>query len=234
MAVSFENKSVEQFVREARDMAQPGYHPPVPGSFKERVQLGRLSITHDAIMDWLLANPGKGQMAKCALHFGFTRSWLSSIVWSDAFQAKLRDKKEALFSETVVPMRDQMNGVAQRALERLGEKVEVIDDPKILTDVADKMLHRLGYAPKVDHSPGTQNNTQNNFYAVSPELLAAARANAKKGDLDGTSEPALPAPEGVQAQLEHTVGETLEGSAELRHEEEEAVQEGCEVPRAEV
>lgn len=232
MAVTFENKSVEAFIAEARDLRQADAQPHAPAPFKERVQLGRLSITHEAIMDWLLANPGKGQMRKCAEYFGFTRSWLSSIIWSDAFQAKLRDKKEQIFEETVLPMRDQMNGVAQRALERLGEKVEVIDDPKVLTDVADKMLHRLGYAPKVDAAPGTQNNTQNNFYAVSPDLLAAAREKAKKGDLNGaTDRAALPAPEGVQVNAECVLGQDAGDTSCVRSSEEEATKERGEVLR---
>ena len=176
-------------------------------------------------MDWLLANPGKGQMKACADYFGFTRAWLSSIVWSDAFQAKLRDKKEKLFDETIVPLRDQMNGVAQRAVERLGEQVEVIEDPKLLVDVADKMLHRLGYAPKVDVNPGAAgvNNTQNNFYGVSPELLAQARKNAEKGAIDGITQSgdtaALPSPEGIQNDSQSNMGEITNGAAELCHKE---------------
>ncbi len=193
-----------------------------PPIFKDRVQLGRLSITHDAVMDWLLANPGKGQMRACAEYFGFTRAWLSSMIWSDAFQAKLRDKKEKLFDETVIPLRDQMNGVAQRAIERLGEKVEEVEDPKLLVDVADKMLHRLGYAPKVDVNPAATSNTQNNFYGVSPELLAQARKNAEKGNTltqSGGNQAAIPSPEGIQANATSDLGEASVGAPGLCNEE---------------
>jgi len=122
-------QSVASFIEEARAInafgggnnsapSLPALKFPEPG---DRVQLGRLSITHEAIMDWLISNPGRGQMGRCAIHFGFTRAWLSSMVHSDAFQAKLRDKQDVMFTGTVIPLRDQMNGVAQRAIERLGQ-----------------------------------------------------------------------------------------------------------------
>lgn len=190
---------------------------------RDRVQLGRLSITHEAVMDWLLVNPGKGQMKLCAEYFGFSRAWLSSMLHSDAFQAKLRDKQEMAYVENIIPIRDQINGVAQLALEKLGEKIEDTEDGKFLLDTADKMLHKLGYAPKVDHNPsaGNTNNTQNNFYGVNPELLAQARENSKKGTLlNGDTTSALPAPEGIQDNETSDVGEIAEGSSDIRDEEE--------------
>lgn len=231
--------SIENYLREARELAGKEPAPPAKEfpllaektgtnevkAVSSRPQLARLSITHDAIMDWLLANPGKGQMGACAAHFGFTQAWLSSMVWSDAFQAKLADRKEELFNLNVVPIRDQMNGVVQRTLDRLGEKVEVVQDPKVLVDVADKLLHRLGYAPKVDQNPGVQNNTQNNFYAVSPELLAAAREKAKKGDLPN-GQNALPAPVGLQNQSGDTMGEIDASSSAIPGEQETYEEEG--------
>lgn len=208
----FKVQSVEEFLREASEHSE-GHEEAVTLPV-ERYQLSRLTITHDAILDWLIANPGKGAMSKCANYFGYTQAWLSSIVWSDAFQAKLRDKKEILFTETLVPLREQVAGVATRALERLGEKVEVIEDPKVLVDVADKMLHRLGYAPKADTAPtGTVNNTQNNFYEVTPELLAEARNSSKKG-VDYAVD-ALPAPQGVQTVGEDNLGEVVSGGPSL-------------------
>lgn len=187
--------------------------------FRNRVQLGRISITHDAVMDWLLVNPGKGQMRLCAEYFGFTRAWLSSMIHSDAFQAKLRDKQEDHHKTNIIPLRDQINGVAQRAIERLGEKVEEVEDPRLLVDVADKMLHRLGYAPKVDMNPGVTANTQNNFYGVSPELLAQARKNAEKGNTltqSGGNQAAIPSPEGIQVNATSDLGEAPIEAASVR------------------
>lgn len=223
--MNYSTTSVEELIAESRSVAaSPG---PLPDEFtRDRVQLGRLSITHEAVMDWLLCNPGRGQMRDCAEHFGFTRAWLSSMVWSDAFQAKLADKKEELFAASVIPVREQINGIALRAMDRLAEKIEETEDGKFLLDTADKMLHKLGYAPKVDLAPGVTSNTQNNYYGVDAGLLAQARENAKKGG--GTpslkalgkaphevinvpkpsgTEPAVLSPEGIQNIAEDNLGE---------------------------
>lgn len=191
-----------------------------------RYQLQSLSITHEMVIDWLIANPGFGQMERCAKTFGCTRPWLSTLVHSDAFQAKLRDRKEQFFSEAIVPLKDKIVGVADRAVEKLGDAVEETSDPRMLLDVADKMLHKLGYAPKVStqpQGPGAVLNTQNNYYAVSPELLAAAREKAKKGDLYG-HRLAAPSPDAAPEELSgesgNTVGEAcIESSAVLSEPE---------------
>lgn len=226
----FATQSIGDFIAEANRMrSQEELYPAPARSPDSRVQLGRLSITHEAVMDWLLVNPGKGQMRLCAEYFGFTRAWLSSMVHSDAFQAKLRDKQEEHQKTNIIPLRDQINGVAQRAVERLGEKVEVIEDPRVLMDVADKMLHRLGYAPKVDMNPAQVNNTQINQYAVSPELLATARENAKKGDLNAGTGTTLPSPEGLQRKLECEMGETFISASSVLDETSEAAEDRREV-----
>lgn len=209
------------------DPSLPEYrqNPPTGYALGDRYQLGKLSITHERIIEWLVANPGRGQMGKCALYFGITRSWLSTLVHSDAFQALLKERLDDEYQLTVVPLREKMVGVAHRAVDKLGEAIEGANDVKTLADTADKLLHRLGYAPKTSESPGGSqvNNTQNNFYAVSPALLAAARDNAKKGGLSnatnsGTPE-GLPAPEGVQALPGDTLGEVGEASAVVLTEE---------------
>jgi len=192
----------------------------------DRYQVQSRSITHDILIDWLIANPGRGQMTRCAAEFGFTNAWLSTLVHSDAFQAKLRDRKEEVFETVIVPLRDKIVGVADRAVEKLGEELEETSDPRLLLDVADKMLHKLGYAPKVNAAPagtGVVNNTQINNYAVSPGLLAAAREKAKKGDLPHADKPsALPSPEGVPGEQEDNMGETytLPAPVSVQGEEE--------------
>lgn len=52
--------------------------------------IDKLNFSHVAIARWLLENPNKN-LGECATHFGYTRSWLSIIVNSDAFQAHYRD-----------------------------------------------------------------------------------------------------------------------------------------------
>lgn len=169
-------------------------------------QIQTLKPRHEAIMDWLIGHPTE-TLGACAQAFGVTQSWLSVIVNSDVFQSRLREKTDETFLETVVPLRDRMMGLAHRAYERLSEKVEFVQDPKMLLDIADKTAHRLGYAPTKGPDPAApqQVNVQQNFYTADPTVLAAARdqmqrlreASAPVAERKGETidSPALPAPQ---------------------------------------
>jgi len=203
--------AITRMIEEAKASAPSAFPSGVPAELtpeQKHYQVGRLSITHEAIIDWLVANPGKGQKGRCAEVFGITQAWLSTLIHSDAFQAVLREKQDVEYQLNVVPLKDKITAVAHEAVEKLGESVSLTNDPKLLLDISDKMLHRLGYAPKVGIATGdTINNTQNNTYNVSPDLLAKAREATKKGDLlDANAPKELPAPEELPAMLEHQVG----------------------------
>lgn len=143
-------------------------------------EIQRLSHRHEAIMEWLIANPEK-RLGECALVFGVSQAWLSTIIHSGVF----RDRYQALIGEhiddRVMPIRDQLTGVAVSAIEKLGRAVDASIDPDFILSVADKTLHRLGYAPsKAPSAPGTSNTQVNNFYSVSKEELEAARARRRE------------------------------------------------------
>lgn len=145
-------------------------------------EIKRVSHKHEAIMEWLIANPER-KMGECAAAFGVSPAWLSIIVHSDAFQSRYQALVAENIDDRVIPLRNKLTGVAHRAVEKLGAAVDASMDPDFLLNTADKTLHRLGYAPS--RAPGTGdspvNNTQiNNFYSVSQEELEAARDRRRK------------------------------------------------------
>jgi hypothetical protein len=189
-------------------------------AFREtHVQIQQISITHDAIANFLVANPGKGQMAKAAMHFGVTRPWLSTLVHTDAFQAHLRNKQDEVFGQVIMPLKDKLAGVADIALDRLADKLEVEGDTRILADTADKLLNRLGYGPKpAGGNPGVQMN-QNNYY-VDKDILAEARERTKRRGEDENRY--LPNAERVQDSEESNEGGTAGRPARLFDSSEES------------
>lgn len=141
-----------------------------PGSGPQKV-----SHRHEAILQWILTNPEK-RLKDCAQEFGLTQAWLSCIVHSDAFQEKLKERQDECFSSVVVGLRERLAGVAQAAVERLGEKVEQSQDPNFLLKAADMTLKNLN-----PHGVGGLGGSgvtvnQNNFYAMADrETLRKAR-----------------------------------------------------------
>lgn len=158
-----------------------------------RPQLARLSHTHEMLMNWLIVNPEKS-MRECADHFGYTQSWLSSIVHSDLFQSALRDKQMAVQARVVASIPERLRRNAEIGLEKLGDIMEKCEDGEFILDATDKMLHRMGYAPQSARnpagSPGVQNQ-QNNFYISAGDLQ---EARALIGASPAAEVPVLPGP----------------------------------------
>lgn len=130
-----------------------------------------VSIRHDAIMQFMLANPTVplGEVAKT---FGVTQPWLSCVIHSAAFQDLLKQRQDQMFHFTVV---EKMNAVASKSLDNLMVHLQASNvNPGFNLDVADKVLNRLGYAPQRAAAPAVQ-AVQMNF-SVSRDDLAAARA----------------------------------------------------------
>lgn len=146
----------------------------------ESAQIQKMSHMHVAILDYMVANPtvAKGQIAR---QFGVTATWLSIIINSQAFQAMLRERQDEFFGDSVVPVREKMLGIVDGALDRVAAKLEVMDSIEAL-DTADRLLHRLGFAPntKVNgQDPRGQAGApmlQQNFF-VGADVLASARQN---------------------------------------------------------
>lgn len=137
-------------------------------------QIKVVSIKHEAIMDFMLANPGV-KLGIVAGHFDVTQAWLSIIIHSDAFQAQLSDKQRELFGATLVPLREKVLGLGHVAVEKLGEALEnasPVSDKAFIADTANSVLKNLGFSPKSLPVPPA---VQNNFITVERGVLGTAR-----------------------------------------------------------
>lgn len=121
--------------------------------------IDKISYTHEAIADWLMTNPEK-PLSECATHFNYTQAWLSTLINSDAFQVYYNQRRNALNLVIHNGISKQLADTTRKALTILDDKLT--NDTEELTadfvlDVADRLLHRQGYAP------GKVTLTQNNF-----------------------------------------------------------------------
>lgn len=138
-------------------------------------RLARLSHRHDLIITWLIENPDR-RLGDCAAFFGVSQPWLSTIIHSSAFQERLRQRQETLFSQACASLREKLEGVAHTAIDRLGDAVENSDDPEFILDAADRALHRLGYAPRPSAGAASQTINQTQINVIDQETLREARA----------------------------------------------------------
>lgn len=115
------------------------------------VQLMKLSPKHEAILNWLLENPEKSRR-ECAGTFGVTETWLSIVINSNCFQARLHERQESIFNVVASDIPTKLRGVAALAIERVGELLPVAPADFAL-DAMDKALKNLGYSGTKDRLP---------------------------------------------------------------------------------
>lgn len=148
--------------------------------------IDRLSHRHEMIINWLILNPDR-PLSACAAHFGYTQAWLSQIIHSDIFQAKLRQRQERIFDHVAAEIPEKLNALGHAAIDKLGRVLDETADPKLVLDTFDKVLHRLGYAPKTAKSDAPVTiNQQANVYVVDPSTLALARQSIVDRSLNPT------------------------------------------------
>ncbi len=159
-------------------------------------EIKKVDYSHEAMINWLIANPHK-QLKEMALEFSVTQGWISTVIHSDAFQAKLIKRQDAFFGNLTESVQERMVGTATMALDRLQDLIPCALDVKDVGDVTDKLLHRLGYAPastRNGYLGDVQGDVhiQNNF--VTKEELDKARDSIKEKHAGGDTIEALPAP----------------------------------------
>jgi hypothetical protein len=135
-----------------------------------------VSHVHEAIMNWMIANPTL-QLRDCAAYFGYTQSWLSTIIHSDCFKARLKEKQDAVFNVMAEDLGSKLHALADVSIEKLTQAVEASSDPRLLKESAELALKSLGFGNKpggIGSVNGAQ-NVQQNFYVASPADLQAAR-----------------------------------------------------------
>ena len=145
----------------------------------ESNQVVSLSHTHEAVMNWMLMNPDKS-LRECADQFGYTQSWLSTLIHSDIFQARLAERQEGIRVRIADSIPQKLRMAADIGVEKLASHLEKSEDPDFILDATDKLLHRLGYAPaRSAGAPIAQQgsgNVQNNFFVSAGDLEAARQA----------------------------------------------------------
>lgn len=88
-------------------------------------EIQKVRYTHDALIDSIIANPSISQ-GELAREFGFSQAWMSIIINSDAFQERLATRKAEIVDPTLVAtVKDRLEAVAKKSLERLAERLEL-------------------------------------------------------------------------------------------------------------
>jgi hypothetical protein len=90
--------------------------------------LQRVSYTHDGMIDIIIAKPDVSQNT-LAQHFGYSVGWISRIMCSDAFQARLAERRgEIVTPGLLLNFEERLRGLATQSLDLIMERLESVDE----------------------------------------------------------------------------------------------------------
>lgn len=103
---------------------QRNQSPPLEGTESAALALRRVHYTHDAMIDLLVSNPGMSQN-QLAAHFGYSVPWISRIINSDAFQARLAVRKGDLVDPALLlTVEERLTALCDQSLNIVMDKLE--------------------------------------------------------------------------------------------------------------
>lgn len=126
------------------------------------VQIKSARFHHDRIIDFILEAPTPPSQNEIAKIFGFSATWVSIIINSDAFKHRLEERKAELIDPKIrASIVERLDGLAKSALDKL---IERIDSPIPIKTSDLVAIAKLGVGDKNTRPAAPVN--QNNLYVV--------------------------------------------------------------------
>lgn len=139
---------------------------PLQGTESAALAIARVKYSHDAMIDVLIAQPGI-QQGQLAAHFGYTQAWVSRIMNSDAFLARLAERKSDLVDPSIaLTLDEKFKALASRSLDIVLEKLEVTKNPDTALKALELSSKALGYGARQQNL-----NVQQNFVVAMPQKV---------------------------------------------------------------
>ncbi len=110
----------------------------------------KVRYSHDAMIDLIVAEPSIKQNDLAAI-FDRSPAWISQIINSDAFQARLEERRTELVDPVLqASIKERLNAVASVSLEKILDKLTsaVPKDDDFLIKTATLATKALGYGAR--------------------------------------------------------------------------------------
>jgi len=143
----------------------------------------KLRYTHEAMVDLIIADPGISQN-ELAARFGYSASWVSTIMCSDAFQAKLAERRgEIVDPQLRSNFELQLKGLMSRSMEILAAKLEA--PPEYIPDqlalrTLELSTKALGYGAREQAT--VQVNVTNHLDSLGGNLVNLLRQKRRESE----------------------------------------------------
>lgn len=134
---------------------------PLQGTATGAGAIAKVNYSHDAMIDLILANPAIKQL-DIAKHFGYTQGWVSRVIGSDAFQARLAQRKEEVVNPEIRQnFEERLKGLALQSLDVIQSKLESTQNPDLAVKALELSTKALGFGARPQNI-----GEQHNHYVV--------------------------------------------------------------------
>lgn len=127
----------------------------------------KVNYSHDGMINLIIANRGISQN-QIASHFGYSASWVSQVMSSDAFQAKLLERASEIEDPTIrATVEEGLKGLISRSVEIIKEKLagpvaSIPDNLAIRTlELSTRALGMGAKAPVINVGVNVENHLEN-------------------------------------------------------------------------
>lgn len=151
---------------------------PLAGTASAANAIARVKYSHDAMIDLIIANPALSQ-GEIAAHFGYTQAWVSRIMNSDAFNARLAMRKDELVDPSIIASIDEkFKTLASISLDVVIDKLTLTKSADLGLKALEITSKALGYGARTP-----QVAVQNNFVVALPPKVVSAEAWEKQHEV---------------------------------------------------
>ncbi|MCZ6775244.1 MAG: hypothetical protein O7D34_02165 [Ignavibacteria bacterium] len=147
-----------------------------------QVQIKSLRPRHDAIIDWLLINPGAPNLNPLCALMNISRTWLSIVMQSDVFKEEYTRRRQEHNGELTKQLVEKQLKVTLKALDKVDFFLNDDDEVDLqgALEVADKTAKHLGFHPRPGFGPVIEETQERVFRSVDAGTLHEARETIRR------------------------------------------------------
>lgn len=141
--------------------------------------VAKVRYTHADMIDFIIANPGVSQ-GQLALRYGYTQSWVSLVMSSDAWKSAMAARREEVVDPALLAtINERFTAMTQRSLERLMEK---LDAPQVSDNVVLRAVELGAKALGVGGNAPPPPPSQDHLAVLAQRLIALQNGVRNQGE----------------------------------------------------
>lgn len=196
----------------------PLSHPKYQGLAAEKgydqsyARIDKIRYSHDAMINLIIAEPAISQN-ELAGKFGYTAAWVSRIIGSDAFQARLAQRQEEITDPFLIAtVEERFRGLAMQSLDVIAKNLATTNNSDLALKALEISTKAMGFGARdrmsgqtnnfVIQLPGKAANAEEWAAAHAPSLAAKKPLPVQHLSTTTTLDPTLPIARTVLAESE--------------------------------